>query len=165
MVTAWHEGERKGLGISAADITGLHAYLYPIFKDASPDCLYGQIFTTFSHVTGRVTDWTAPGMDYYGLDGFQLTTDDTIDSHFGATQSEILAVSGCGPFAITEINSQLKPGRPAWFADAWQWAQDNDCLTFAIYYDAPGSGTPYEWDPSDTDTINTLSDINSAAAA
>ena len=70
-----------------------------------------------------------------------------------------------GPFAITEINSQLKPGRPAWFADAWQWAQDNDCLTFAIYYDAPGSGTPYEWDPSDTDTINTLSDINSAAAA
>jgi hypothetical protein len=166
-VTCWHEGERANEGHTTSDILGLHARCHKIFKAQSPHCLYGQIVTcyTATRASGHypLGQWMAPGLDFYGLDGYQAAKTDTADSVFGAAARQITGALGAAPLAIIEVNSSLPNSRPAWFSDTWAWAEANNCLTYLTYWDAAGSGTPYAWQASATATIGKLSAINSAS--
>jgi hypothetical protein len=169
MVTCWHEGEATSSGFTTSQILALHAHCYPIFKAASPGCLYGQIVTcyTANPASGHypLGQWMAAGLDYYGLDGYQTATSDTAASIFGTAASQIEGALGSVPLAIMECNSSIQASRPAWFSGTWSWAQANNCLTYFQYWDAPGSGTTHTWVPGDSATIAALSSINTASLA
>jgi len=165
MVTCWHEGEATSNGYTTAQILGLHAHCYPIFKTAAPDCLYGQIVTCYTATPASghypLGQWMAPGLDFYGLDGYQTSGSATAASIFGTAATQIEGAIGSVPLAITECNSAIQADRPGWFNDTWSWAQANDCLTYFSYWDAPGTaGSSYVWVPSDSATISALSAIN-----
>ncbi|MEP7024801.1 MAG: hypothetical protein ABJB47_13585 [Actinomycetota bacterium] len=167
MVTCWHEAERANEGNTTAQILGLHARCHKIFKAQSPHCLYGQMVTcyTATRASGHypLGQWMAPGMDFYGLDGYQITKSDTVDSIFGAAARQITGALGNVPLAVIECNSALPNNRPGWFNDTWAWAQEHGCLTYLTYWDPAGSGTPYAWQSSATATISKLAAINSAS--
>lgn len=155
MITCWAEGERANEEHTASQIVGLHEHVYPIFKAASPNCLYGQTVTTYSATNGRLTSFVVPGLDYYGLDCYPVSDTDTPAANLGAAVSQIEAAGASGPWAIMELNSQ--PGNRAdWFNSAWAWAKSVNALTFLTYWGAD----PYAWDPSDTETIDALTAIN-----
>ena len=139
MVTCWHEGEAAGNGYTTAQILSLHARCYPIFKAASPGCRYGQIVTcyTASRPSGHypLGQWMAPGLDFYGLDGYQAASSHTVASVFGVAADQIRAKLGNVPLAVTECNSVVQPGRPEWFHDTWAWAQANKCLTYFTFWE------------------------------
>jgi hypothetical protein len=166
-VTCWHEGERANEGNTAADIKALHQHCHKIFKAQSPHCRYGQIVTcyTATRASGHypLGQWMAPGLDFYGLDGYQAAKTDTADSVFGAAARQITGALGQVPLAVIEVNSSLPNSRPAWFSDTWAWAEANTCLAYLTYWDPAGSGTPYAWLGSATATISRLSAINSAS--
>jgi hypothetical protein len=166
-VTCWHEGERANEGNTAADITGLHQHCHKIFKAQSPHCLYGQIVTCYTATPASghypLGQWMAPGLDFYGLDGYQAAKTDTADSVFGAAARQITGALGKVPLAVIEVNSSLPNSRPAWFSDTWEWAQANNCLSYLTYWDPAGSGTPYAWLGSATATVSKLSAINAAS--
>jgi hypothetical protein len=169
MVTCWHEGEAAGNGYTTAQILSLHARCYPIFKAASPGCRYGQIVTcyTASRPSGHypLGQWMAPGLDFYGLDGYQPASSHTVASVFGVAADQIRARLGNVPLAVTECNSAVQPGRAEWFHDSWAWAQANKCLTYFTFWDPAGSGSAYEWLPDDVAAIAALSAINATSRA
>lgn len=167
MVTCWHEGERANNNFTTAQILGLHAHCYPIFKAASPNCRYGQIVASYtaSRASGHypLGRWLAPGLDFYGLDGYQSASSHTADSVFGAAAGQIQGALGPVQLAVTECNSALAASRPQWFKETWSWAQANNCLTYFTFWDSPASGTPYAWLPDDIATIAALASINAAS--
>ena len=167
MVTCWHEGETAYNNYTTAQILGLHAHCYPIFKAASPGCRYGQIVTcyTATRASGHypLGQWMAPGLDFYGLDGYQPASSHTVASVFGAAASQINGALGPVQLAVTECNSAIQASRPQWFRDTWSWAQENNCLTYFTFWDSAGSGTPYAWLPDDTAAIAALAAINAAS--
>jgi hypothetical protein len=166
-VTCWHEGERANEGNTAASIKGLHEHCHKIFKAQSPHCLYGQIVTCYTATPASghypLGQWMAPGLDFYGLDGYQAARTDTADSVFGVAARQITGALGNVPLAVIEVNSSLPNSRPAWFSDTWAWAEANDCLSYLTYWDPAGSGTPYAWLGSATATVSKLSAINAAS--
>lgn len=161
MISCWHEGERANENNSAATITGLHEWAYPIIKQGSPNCLYGQIYTTYSTRSSRVTNWTCPGLDFYGLDGYSVGSTDTADVNLGTCATQILAAEPNARFAVTETNSDIQSQRPSWFTTAWSWAQQNECIVFQSFWNAVAPDTTLNWIPSDTATINVLKSITS----
>lgn len=167
MVTCWHEGEAAANGYTTQQILGLHAHCYPIFKAAAPGCMYGQIVTCYTATAASghypLGQWMAPGLDYYGLDGYQTSSSDTAASIFGTAATQIENAIGSVQLAVIECNSNIQADRPGWFNDTWSWAQANDCLTYFSYWDAAGSGTSLAWQPGDSATINTLSAINAGS--
>jgi hypothetical protein len=169
MVTCWHEGETTSDGFTTTQILALHAHCYPIFKAVSPGCLYGQIVASYTATPASghypLGQWMAPGLDFYGLDGYQSATSDTATSIFGTAASQIEGALGSVPLAIMECNSSIQASRPAWFSNTWSWAQANNCLAYFQYWDAAGSGTSHAWVPGDSATIAALSAINAASLA
>jgi hypothetical protein len=105
----------------------------------------------------------APGLDFYGLDGYQSASSHTAASVFGTAASQIQGALGPVQLAITECNSALAAGRPQWFSETWSWAQANNCLTYFTFWDSAASGTPYAWLPDDMATIAALAAINAAS--
>lgn len=168
LVSCALEGEAGVNPWTAAQIRALHAHVYPLVKAGSPHCLYGQIVTCYTASKGSahypLGQWIAPGMDFYGLDGYQGSGGASAASVFGAAASAITAVQPGAVLAVTETNSPVQADRPAWFAAAWQWAIAERCLCFCAYFDGAGSGTSYEWVPGDTATISALAGISAAAA-
>jgi hypothetical protein len=164
MVTCWHEGEATNNGFSTSQILGLHAHCYPIFKAASPGCQYGQIVTCYTATPASghypLGQWMAPGLDFYGLDGYQTAGSDTAASVFGNAATQIENAIGPVQLAVTECNSTIPADRPAWFNSTWSWAQGNGCGTYFTYWDAAGTGSSYAWVPGDSATISALSAIN-----
>ena len=167
MVTCWHEGEAARNNFTTGQVLGLHARCYPIFKAAAPSCRYGQIIGSYTatrasghYPLGR---WMAPGLDFYGLDGYQATRSHTAASVFGAAAEQIRGALGTVQLTVTECNSAIQSSRPSWFNETWSWAQANNCLTYFTYWDAVGSGTAYEWLPGDSATISALAAINAAS--
>jgi len=169
MVTCWHEGETAGNNFTTAQILGLHAHCYPIFKAASPDCRYGQIVTcyTASRASGHypLGQWIAPGLDFYGLDGYQPAQSHTVASVFGVAADQIRAEVGKVRLAVTECNSAVQSGRPEWFHDTWSWARANNCLTYFTFWEPAGAGSPNAWLPDDAAAIAALTAINAASRA
>jgi hypothetical protein len=167
MVTCWHEGETAANNFTTAQILDLHAHCYPIFKAASPDCLYGQIATcyTATRASGHypLGQWMAPGLDFYGLDGYQANRTHTAATVFGAAADQVQGALGKVPLAVTECNSAVRAGRPQWFKDTWAWARANSCLTYFTYWESAGSASAYAWLPDDTAAIASLSAINSTS--
>lgn len=163
-VTCWSEGEAASKGYTAAQITGLHNRAYPIFKANSPNCLYGQMFTTYSATNGRITPYTAKGLDYYGLDVYPWTTTDTPAANMGATITQIQAAGVTGPFAVTETNNTAGSGaatasmaRADWFTQGYAYAKSMNMLAFVTYWNPTLSGLVW---PPDSATITALSVIN-----
>ena len=139
MVTCWHEGETAADGFTTAQILGLHAHCYPIFKAGSPGCLYGQIVSCYTANPASahypLGQWMAAGLDFYGLDGYQTTSSDNAASIFGNAASQISGAIGTVPLAIIECNSPVAANRPGWFNDTWSWAQSNNCLAYFSYWE------------------------------
>ena len=167
MVTCWHEGETAGNGLAAGQVRALHAYCRPIFKAASPRCRYGQIVScyTATRASGHypLGRWMAPGLDFYGLDGYQASSSHTAASVFGTAARQIERAVGAVQLAVTECNSVIPAGRPKWFRETWSWARAHGCLTYFTFWDGAGSGAPYAWLPGDSATISALSAINAAS--
>lgn len=164
MVTCWHEGETADNGYTTAQILGLHAHCYPIFKTAVPGCLYGQIVSCYTATPASghypLGQWMAAGLDFYGLDGYQSSSSNTAASIFGTAATEIAGALGSVQLAVTECNSNIPADRPAWFNSTWSWAQANDCLTYFTFWEAAGTGSTVAWLPGDSATISALSAIN-----
>jgi hypothetical protein len=163
-VTCWSEGEAANKGYTAAQITGLHNRVYPIFKANSPNCLYGQMFTTYSATNGRITPFTATGLDYYGLDVYPWTTTDTPAANISMTITQIKAAGATGPFAVTEINVTAGNGAPVasmgsanWFTQGYAYAKSINMLAYVPYWLPSLVGC--NW-PPDSATITALSVIN-----
>jgi len=168
MVTCWHEGEAAHNDFTTAQVLALHARCYPIFKAASPGCRYGQIVTcyTATRASGHypLGQWMAPGLDFYGLDGYQVARSHTAATVFGAAAHQIQGALGTVRLAVTECNSALPASRPDWFKDTWSWARANDCLTYFTYWESAGSASPYAWLPDDTAAIAALAAINATSS-
>ena len=107
----------------------------------------------------------APGLDFYGLDGYQPASSHTVASVFGVAADQIRARLGNVPLAVTECNSAVQPGRAEWFHDSWAWALANKCLTYFTFWEPAGSGSAYEWLPDDAAAIAALSAINATSRA
>lgn len=167
MVTCWHEGETAGNGLSAGQVRALHARSRRIFKAASPHCRYGQIVScyTATRASGHypLGQWMAPGLDFYGLDGYQAAASHTAASVFGTAASQISRALGPVQLAVTECNSVIPASRPKWFMDTWSWAQAHGCLTYFTFWYGAGTATPYAWLPDDSATISALAGINAAS--
>lgn len=167
MVTCWHEGETAGNGLSAGQVLALHQRARRIFKAASPRCRYGQIVScyTATRASGHypLGQWMAPGLDFYGLDGYQAAASHTAASVFGTAASQISRALGPVRLAVTECNSVLPASRPDWFRETWSWARAHGCLTYFTFWYGAGTATPYAWLPDDSATISALAEINAAS--
>lgn len=165
MLTLWHEGERANEGHAAQDIVNLHTRAHALAVAAKPSVLYGQVYTCYSSTNGRVTDFTAPGMDFYGLDGYASSDNSTADSIFGATLKQLRMVDGAdGPVAVTEVNADstgkfsagLSAARVKFFNDAWAWAKAHSAVCYFPFWN---DGTAATWVAGDTAVIGALSAI------
>jgi hypothetical protein len=172
LVACFHEGESNTYGAgkpapvrngTEATYVAMHEHLYALFHmHAAAGARYGQIFSSYSSNPASssypLSNWVAPGMDFYGIDGYQGGGSDTIANTFGTSLTQIEVVQSSPVIAIPETNSYLEADRPAWFADVAAWAPDALCLcTFWA------SGT-YAWVPDDIATISELEAINTASA-
>jgi hypothetical protein len=167
MVTCWHEGETAGNGLSAGQVLALHERSRRIFRAASPRCRYGQIVScyTATRASGHypLGQWMAPGLDFYGLDGYQAAASHTAASVFGTAASQINRALGPVQLAVTECNSVIPASRPKWFRETWSWARTRGCLTYFTFWYGAGTATPYAWLPGDSATISALAAINAAS--
>ncbi len=167
MVTCWHEGETAGNGLSAGQVLAVHERAGRIFKAASPHCRYGQIVSCYTATSASghypLGQWMAPGLDFYGLDGYQAAASHTAESVFGTAASQIRRALGPVRLAVTECNSVLRARRPDWFRDTWSWARAHGCLTYFTFWYGAGTATPYAWLPDDSATISALARINAAS--
>lgn len=158
-ITLWHEGERKNENHAPNLIREMHARAQELVHKTNSKIHYGQIFTTYSSETGRVEDWVAPGMDFYGLDVYATAEDDTAGDAIYDTVNTIHKMAGSAAnIMVTECNSMFVNSRQGFIMSCFQWAVDFDCPMFMVYYDPFEDllhGSPYQWTsaPSDPYTM------------
>jgi hypothetical protein len=156
-ITLWHEGERHNENHAASMITEMHEHAHALADQSNPKVNYGQIFTTYSAETGRIEDWTAPGMDFYGLDVYATAEDDTAGDCLYETINTIREVTNRVNLIITECNSLFTNSRQGFITSCYQLALDFDCKIFMVYYDPDtDTNSPYKWTSavSDRFTMN-----------
>lgn len=185
IVTLWHEGEHSA-GVSAATLIAMHAHVYPIFTaHAAAGAKYVQIFETFTAYSGSshypLSQWVCSAanggtnLDGYFFDWYPDTaTDLTATASVSAALTQLLSVTTSPLIGITECNytTNVTPGQgitwtgpqgtstPAdWFAQAWAWAQANNCYCFFPFYNST-NGVPFPGADS-ADVLAELSLINS----
>ncbi|MGO9298158.1 MAG: hypothetical protein ACLP52_30490 [Streptosporangiaceae bacterium] len=160
-VTCWHEGEKPGLHFSREQIQRLHARVYSVFRAHAPrTALYGQIFSTYAATRPSspqaLGPWVAPGLDFYGLDGYQYEPGETVEQVLAEPAAQITAVVPGARLAITETNTSF--GQQArWFAEAFGLATRQGWLAMFPFF---GSGRNYPWHPADLALVAGLRVIN-----
>jgi hypothetical protein len=168
-MTCFHEGEsniyaagepapvRNG---TAAEYAAMHAHLHTLCSTHAPAGVkYGQIFSSFSENTGSssypLAQWVAPGMDFYGIDGYEGSSADTIANQFDTPAAAIETVQTAPLLLVPETNSYLEADRPLWFADVAQWCTTNGAPVMCTFW----GSAPYAWVAGDTATIAELTSI------
>lgn len=113
-VTAWHEAnaphEQRETG--APQDAGVYCQvigkLQYMAHDVRPDLRIGSILETYpvSQNGQNLTPWIPRGIEWCGLDGYQLTSADSVYSVFSRSMSYIAHVP---QQLITETNSRIEP--------------------------------------------------------
>lgn len=156
--TLWHEGE-TGEGWTPAQIKLMHTHAHAVIKAARPDIKYGQIssaYTASAYSSFKpLTQWIARGMDFQGIDGYRSTPSQTVASVFGAARAQILTAAPHARIAVNEVNSR-PDGRAQFLHDVYSWAVECKALAYFPFFFSEGAGGLFDWDPSDTATINEM---------
>lgn len=149
-VELWHacnaldQDEAARYHVTPRLLVAASAYVRAVARDVAPGVLVGQGFATYP-VWRRgqdLTPWVCPGLDWYGLDGYQGHDEDrTPASVFGPAIDQARSAGATGPLLITETNSSVD--QAAWF-DA--------CLYYAAWQGMAGmfgffGGGANAWQP------------------
>lgn len=169
LVTVGAEDERGALPWLPVQIRALHARCYQLIKRASPDCLYGQIVTTYTATpasahyplaTSSDPRWVQADLDWYGLDAYQTSPTDTPAANLGAAIAQMRLAGAAGPWVVTETNTHYGD-RAGWFTACWEYAREIGALAVCSFW----GDAPYAWDAGDTATIRALAQMAAAVRA
>lgn len=158
MLTAWHEanGRVASTGITANVARQVHRYMYKLVHSVTVNVSYG-IITTQGKLAD-LTPWAIGGMDWYGLDFYDLNlnTDPTEGLAHG------FSMLPRGPRVIGETNSSVVSHRPAWFREIYDWLAANGGIAMLTYWKETGvlSGP---W-LNDLPTISSLQGVSDDSA-
>lgn len=135
-LTVWHEANCPGNGIDAAQYRRATATMYSLVHGNGIPVKYGQIFGACSYARG----WVVPGMDFYGLDGYQRQSTDTAGSVFGPNLHAVRLVAGSNaPVAMTETNTLFN--RSAWAKATFGYWKAQGALAWLWFASTFNGGT------------------------
>jgi hypothetical protein len=135
-LTVWHEANCPGNGVNPAVYKRATATMYKLVKSNRIPIRYGQIFGACSNAR----DWVVPGMDFYGLDGYQRRSADTAGSVFGPNLSAIRAIDGGNaPVAMTETNTLFN--RYSWALATFRYWRDQGGMAWLWFASSFNGGT------------------------
>ena len=97
----------------------------------------GQIFATYPvwRLGQDLAAWMVPGLDFYGLDGYQGHAWQTPYGVFGRAYAQVRAVSPDSDVGIAETNSRVNAA--AWAAQVYPWAASRPYLDFFLWFTCP----------------------------
>ena len=97
----------------------------------------GQIFATYpvQRLGQDLAAWMVPGLDFYGLDGYQDHAWQTPAGVFGRAYAQVRAVSPDSDVGIAETNSRVDAA--AWAAVVYPWAASRPYLDFFTWFTCP----------------------------
>jgi hypothetical protein len=135
----WHEpNDPQFVGMfTAAQMEAADAYLLVLAHSVNPTLKVGRCLATLTGGT-NVLAWIWPGMDCYGLDGYQKTgLTETPEELFANALNGIRAVSDA-PIAIIETNTpdSLDP----WWGLIQDYAAANGITRVQSYWGTTGTG-------------------------
>jgi hypothetical protein len=94
---------------------------------------------------GRTSDYVIPGVDMYGINAYYSSADDTFDTVFMPTITQIRAVTG-KPIMVNETGIVPACGQVRSIPGLVEWAHDNH-LAGLVYFNAnQGDASPYHQD-------------------
>lgn len=136
LLTAWHECNLPHLGLNAKNIVDMHARISHLVHEANPDIFYGEVFGTYRVYTSsqKLAPWFAPGLDFYGFDGYQEKESDTVDKIFDEAVQQIIDLKSDARLIITETNTynpELDQG--AWLHSVMDYAVENDFVGYLFW--------------------------------
>jgi hypothetical protein len=148
LITAWHEGNLPKHRLDPATVTTMHARLLRLAREANPHIFYGEVFGTYRVYTSgqQLAEWTAPGLDFYGFDGYQAAPQQTVQEVFGEAVSQVLkAIKFDGKLIITETNVQpaaIQLHQEAWLTAVLDYAIQGDFAGFLWYEESADNAAP-----------------------
>jgi hypothetical protein len=158
LLTGWHEVEHAGwagtVAQQQAQIHQIHSHLHALVHQVRPgEVLYGPVTLMGS---GRA--WVIPGMDFYGVDLYDLhgTTDPK------AALDAWSAKMPDGHRVVAETNSQVPAHRPRWFKAVYEWLAANNGIALETFWN-PAGPLSGPWVDSDTVTISALRRVAESA--
>jgi hypothetical protein len=158
LLTGWHEAEHADLPGTVAQqqawVHGIHTYLHHLVHDTRSDVLYGPVTTMGS---GR--GWVVPGMDFYGVDLYDLhgTTDPK-----AALSAWSAKMPDTGYRVVAETNSSVKGHRPSWFKAVYEWLAGNHGIALETFW-LPSGPLSGPWVDDDWPTISALRRVAESA--
>lgn len=160
LLTTWHEADKGPAapqgGLTSAVAQEVHTYMHALVVRLGHKVRYGSVSTGGQ----RTSEWTVPGLDYYGVDMYDVSLDNRPMFHLNAWSQ----TQPPGPRVIAECNSSNPAHRPWWFARSFQWLEANDGIAMATFW-LPSGPLSGPWLPGDAHTIATLTQIAAEAAA
>lgn len=159
LLTAWHEADHDPK-FSAATAVAIHEHMYNLVHETTPNVTYGVITTQWvPSEPGYLKQWCPPGMDWYGVDLYDLggTTDPvkTLENTFAQMPK------GCAK-VIGETNSSVESRRPDWFNDVYGWLKQNNGADLLTFWSGGKLSGPFL--PNDKATVKALNEIAANAA-
>jgi len=158
LLTGWHEAEHAKLPGTVAQqqahIHQVHTHLHALVQQVRPgEVLYGPVT-----LQGSRRGWVIPGMDFYGVDVYDLHG----NTHPKAALDAWSASMPDGPRVVAETNSQVPANRPQWFKAVYEWLAANHGIALETFWNPTGplSGA---WVDSDTVTISALQRVAESA--
>ena len=157
-IMAYHECNLASNGLDPADVQDLDNYLIAKVHAANATLKYGRGLATSPVNNGHdPTPYITPGMDFYGMDGYQASNaSKTPSSVFNTTLNAILAVQPNAAVHIIETGTALDVG--AWFSAIESYALEKQLAGVQSYFGSSGSGQtqPFPGTPTVVATINTV---------
>lgn len=132
----WHEKNLPSAGFwgTAAQAVAVDVYLSEFIRVHGYPITFGQIFSTYQpgDASKFAGPWVCPGLDFYGMDGYQAGTNRTPTQVFGQLVNDITDVYSNADLAITETNTQA--GTPDWYLECFGYAVNHQMLAWLTFW-------------------------------
>lgn len=145
---AYHEANLstnwfRTTGHTASDFTAAQAKLKALRDAHNPNIKLGQILLA-SSTANQASPWVAPGLDWYGLDGYAGSTNKTAATVFDTAIQNILNVVPDAVLAIPETNAGQGTNAQwnQWFTDVFSIAHAHNMAFVLTWWGANASSTP-----------------------
>ena len=144
-IMPYHECNSNGGNHNPADIQALDTFMLPFVHGVNPTLKYGRGLIAFPvYAQGQdPTPWITPGMDFYGMDGYQaMQTALTVEKVFSQLVEFILTVTPNAKIAIIETNTGLNI--TDWWTQVTAFAIANNLFTVQSFWGTGGLGQAWQ---------------------
>lgn len=182
-ITMGHEYEANyNTFTTPSQLRAMHQHVAALFDAHAPDGVsYGQVFSSWTGLNSSsnvvagldhypITQWvgqrsSGEPLDWYGIDGYYDAVMNSVASVLDGCRNQILAAQPGAVVGIAELNASIASARPAFFAQAWEWAKaiTPPAPFVCFYWGSPNP--PYGWGTATADVITEMSLINSDSKA